>query len=241
MGANPSSTASPAPQVPVAERVEVPPAAAPRAEPGSTTNPRKPWSPEELAKWPKDSHELPWEQKPFLHTNMIWGGDFGSLKEGRTATHQFDLDRFLASLPEAVRSSAQAQREQLLASIADLDKAARELEKEHWKSRSEAYHAAIEAGCFEIIDVSGIPDLEAAHKVAAVREGLGLGELNRDYYYMVSSARGPNRREYGDGKFSAMIYVRRSQFPESFALLDEVERTVAAAEDVIRARLGVPR
>lgn len=203
-------------------------------DPAPRENSALPWSPEELAKCPTDSRSHPLEQKPFLHTMMLWGGDGKNLRDGTSTFYQFDMDRFLLNLPEGVRSTATNMRRELI-------EAARELEKEHWKSRYEAYHAAVEAGSYVIVDCDGLPESEAAVKIAKAREALGLGELNRDYFYMVASARPPDGRPYGTGRYSAIIYVRRSEFPRSFELLDEIARTMRAAEDAIRARLGVPR
>lgn len=187
-----------------------------------------------------DGRGWPIDQAAFLH--FVMGRQPGAnLISGQSTFYQFDLDEFLRNQPEDVQARARAIREELLKAIADYDTAARELEREQWRVRYEDYRHAIDAGDFSIVETTGLTMEDSAHKIAEQREALALGELNRDYVYLVSSARPPNGADILDGSFSAIVYVPRSRYPRSFELMDEISRIIDAEEDTVRARLGIPR
>jgi hypothetical protein len=197
-----------------------------------------PWSKEELAKWPKDKFHLPYEQKPFLH-QMI-GETPGYLADGRKCLYRFDLDRFIDSLPTEVMDEARRIKSELSDMISEFDASIRELEKQQWVRRYEAYHEAVEAGNYVVFE-SGPTDADTVNVIKGVMEPLNLGENNKDFVYITSTARPPQGHPRKDGSFGANIYVRRRDSPRTFELLDEIFRVADQAEDAVRRRLGVPR
>lgn len=197
-----------------------------------------PWSAEALAACPKDEFRLPVTQKGFLHYTV---GNGDKLVDGGNNFYQFDLYRFLRDQTDEVQQRAKDLQTDLIASIAQHSDATRQLEGELWRIRYEDYHRAIEAGDYVVVDWTGLTE-EAGSKVLAGKlEEMHLGELNRDFVYVVSSTRPGDNRSPMEGRFSAIIYLTRSRFPRSFELMDEIARIRDAAEDVVRTRLGITR
>jgi hypothetical protein len=198
-----------------------------------------PWDPQALAAEPKDAWGQPLAPKSYLHA-MLSGRLVERMRSGAMQTpYRIRLDRLIEQLPGRFREEAMKQQQQLWKLIAAEVAHVHELDIAHWEQRYLDYHRAVEAGHVIVVDNNDAKDThEAAARNGEALNAANLGVMNRDYFYITSSGRSLDGKL---GNYSNLIYLRRSDYPESFALYDAIQEAHARAEALVRQHLGVPR
>jgi hypothetical protein len=192
-----------------------------------------PWSKETLERLPKSRFGYPMTQRAFIHRVL------NDSERTPIQAYQPKLDQILLmNIPESKRKLSQQQQDRAYEILKPYCDAVIPIEQEHWRARNLAMHLALERGDYVIIDETGIAE-EDRHKVTArAKADLNLGENNVDSFYILTSAISDGNER---GTYEALIFVRRSVFPEPFQTMDELRRINQAAIQSIRDFLGVTR
>jgi hypothetical protein len=198
-----------------------------------------PWDPQVLAAQPKDMWGTPLAPKSFLH-KMLNNNSLGQMRSGAMPTpYRIRLDTMIEQLPAGFREKAMQQQAELAKVLAAEVELVRELDIAHWERRYLDYHRAVEAGHVIVVDNNDAKDThECAARNGEALKAANLGVMNRDFFYITSSGRSLDGKL---GKYSNLIYLRRSDYPESFAIFDAIQEAHARAEALVRQHLGAPR
>ncbi len=192
-----------------------------------------PWSKEALERLPKNRFGYPMTQRAFIHRVL------NDSERTPLQAYQPKLDEILVmNIPESKRKLTQQQRDQAYDILKPYCDAVIPVEQEHWKARNLAMHQALERGDYVIIDLTGVAEEEGVKVAARAKADLNLGENNVDSFYIMASAISDSNQY---GRHHALIYVRRSVFPEPFQTMDELRGINQAAIQAIRDFLGVTR
>jgi hypothetical protein len=156
--------------------------------------------------------------------------------------HGVDVNAILSSLPANAREQANAKREAVVKLLEDFARTTREVEKNHWRERYRDYHLAVEAGDYVSVSMQAegkpIDEATALERVKAATARLDLGQLGKDYLFVATSGKGPGGEV--EGTYSHTIYLSRSRYPKTFALLDEVRSLQKQARSAVLEMLGFP-
>jgi hypothetical protein len=197
----------------------------------------EPWSDAALAREPKDQFAMPLRHVPFLHACLNRSATTDIGVSGKHAFYGIDVGQIISTLPVAARDAARGREAELGALVSEYKESARVVEMEQWRQRYQDYHLAVQAGRFTIVEhAADSSESERAQRNKATLDGLGLGQMNRDYVYIISTTRTQDDQKR---PASAIIYLTRTAYPKTFEMLDELRRLREEAQRVLRARLGV--
>jgi hypothetical protein len=200
------------------------------------TSTTSPWDPAALARLRRDAFGRPWEQKPFLHA-MLNLTDPNSPPE--FSSMYTDPPEVVDGLPEPFRSAGKGRLKELADLTASHRSAAREMILEYHRMKCDALHHAVERDEFLFVDHTGKepPDIQKQNEATLAAANLGV--MDDDFYVVVSSAKPPGGGE--SGPYSALIYIRRRDYPRVFELIEEVYRLKHDGEQEILRQLGYSR
>ncbi|MBL8752069.1 MAG: hypothetical protein JNK15_02105 [Planctomycetes bacterium] len=197
-----------------------------------------PWDRQVLEAQPQDMWGTPLAPKSYLHA-MLNNNSIEAYRAGTIpAPYRLQIESLIDRLPQRFREDARRRQSELAKAIESEVGSVRDLEIAHWEQRYLDYHKAVEAGHVIVVDNNEVETHKAAERNGEALKAANLGVMNRDFFYITSSGRSLDGKM---GNYSNLIYLRRSDYPESFALFDAIQDAHSHAEAIVRNQLGVPR